>query len=126
MQTCLFVDEAPVIRKVATRILLKHGLTIHAVATPDEARAYLKDNGLPDIALISASSSDTGGLDLVREICQSMKAKECAVLATIVETNLGLMTRLKRAGAMGYVLKPFDRQTLSEQIGPYLEAEAAA
>ena len=126
MSTCLFVDEAPVIRKVATRILLHYGLTIHAVATPDEARVYLQENGLPTIALIAASGIDTGGIDLVREICQSIKAKECAVLATIVEANLGLMTRLRRAGAMGYVLKPFDRESLGQAISPYLPAVEAA
>lgn len=126
MNTCLFVDEAPVIRKVATRILLHYGLTIHAVATPDEARVYLKESGLPSIALIAASAVDTGGIDLVREICQSIKARECVVLATIVETNLGLMTRLRRAGAMGYVLKPFDRETLGQALSPYLPSVEAA
>ena len=126
MQTCLVVDEAPVIRKVVVRILLRHGLTIHSVATHEEARAFVASAGLPSLALISASIGDPGGVELVRQFSAASKAGNCVILATIVEANLGLMTRLRRAGAAGYILKPFDRSSLDGAIRPYVQSAAAA
>ena len=126
MQTCLIVDESPVVRKVAVRILFRSELSIEGVSTPDEARAWIAGNGLPDIILVSVHSAHTEALDFVREIAAKKSLPTPIILAIIVEANLGLMTRLKRAGAHDFILKPFDRKTLESGIGPYLQPAEAA
>ncbi|WP_206454802.1 response regulator [Aurantimonas marina] len=126
MQTCLIVDDAPVIRKIASRILLQFGLAVESVANADEAREWIKQNGLPDIAIVAACPSDSAGPELVDEMRRMAKGTNLVILASIVDANLGLMTRLKRAGATDYIYKPFERDALHSWIEPYLESSAAA
>jgi len=122
MKTCLIVEEAPIIRKVAFRLIQRDGLTVDTVETADEAMGWIEENGVPDLLLISASTSDKSVTERIREICERAgKSSPMRVVALIVEANLGLMTRLRRAGAAGYVLKPFDRQSLEQALAPYLD-----
>ena len=125
MQTCLIIDEAPVIRKIASRILLQFGLAVECVATPAEAQIWIGENGFPDITIVAASASEPSGVDFVREYRRRAGQSPVVILALLAEANLGLMTRLRRAGANGYVFKPFDRRSLSDQLAPYLADEAA-
>ncbi|HEY9056039.1 MAG TPA: response regulator [Aurantimonas sp.] len=126
MQTCLVVDDAPVIRKIASHILLQFGLAVESVANAEEAREWIKENGLPDIAIVAACPSDSAGPQLVDDMRRMAKGTGLVILASIVDANLGLMTRLKRAGATDYIYKPFDRDALRSWIKPYLESSAAA
>jgi two-component system chemotaxis response regulator CheY len=123
MQSCLIVDPAPVIRKVASRILFQMGLTVEGVATGDEAHQWIAANGLPDIAIIAASAEDAIGVEMVRQIRQQADGRPLVILASIVEANLGLMTRLRRAGVTDYIYKPFDRSALESWLMPYMQSD---
>ena len=125
MKTCLVVDEAPVIRKVASRVLLRAGLAVESVSTCEEALDWVRTNGLPDILIAAACLGDNSGPDFVRAMRELPGGKAVVVLAAIVEANLGLMTRLRRAGVTGYIYKPFDGETLEGWIAPYLQGGAS-
>ncbi|MEX6508060.1 response regulator [Jiella sp. M17.18] len=126
MQTCLVIDEAPVIRKIASRLILQFGLAVECAATLAESRAWIDENGLPDIVIVSVGCSDQAGVDFVRELRQRSGKGQTVILAAIVEANLGLMTRLRRAGVTGYIYKPFDRQALIDWLSPFISSEQAA
>ena len=122
MQSCLIVDPAPVIRKVASRILFQMGLTVEGVASGDEARAWVAANGLPEIVIVAASAEDPAGVELVRHLRAEAEGRPTVILASIVESNLGLMTRLRRAGVTDYIYKPFDRSALEGWLTPFVQA----
>lgn len=124
MQTCLVVDEAPVVRKVVSRMLPQLGLAVECVACPADAMDWVEQNGLPDLVLVAAAVLGNDAPDLVRRIKALPGGARVTILAVIVDGNLGLMTRLKRAGVAGFIYKPFDRTTLRAAVAPYL-AEAA-
>ncbi|MEF2553811.1 response regulator [Aurantimonas sp. A2-1-M11] len=125
MQSCLIVDPAPVIRKVASRILFQMGLSVEGVANSDEALRWIESNGMPEIAIVAASTEDSMSVDLVRQIREQANGRPIVILGAIVEANLGLMTRLRRAGATAYIYKPFDRQALEGWLTPFMQPAGA-
>lgn len=122
MQTCMIVDDSSVIRKVAARILFQLDFTVSNAATGKEALALFGEEGLCDVVIVSATLSDMQGDEFIREIRARADGARTIILASLVEAHLGLMTRLKRAGANGFVYKPFDRAALAGWMEPYRQA----
>ncbi|MBO0905538.1 response regulator [Jiella sonneratiae] len=122
MKTCLVIDEAPVIRKIAFRLLSREGVDVDTLEKPSQVLDWIDSHGAPDLMVVGVSAQDKTIVDeikAIRERCGSAMH----VVAMIVEANLGLMTRLKRAGFESYVYKPFDRAALEASLARYLEPE---
>ncbi|MBP0616484.1 response regulator [Jiella mangrovi] len=125
MKTCLIIDEAPVIRKIAFRLLSRDGLDVDTLETPSEAFEWIDSNGAPDILIVAASTQDKTVVDEIKRL-RERAGPSMHIVAMIVEANLGLMTRLRRAGVEGYLYKPFDRTLLEESLRPFLEPVAVS
>ncbi|WP_161992564.1 response regulator [Aureimonas leprariae] len=123
MTTCLVIDDSPVIRKVATRILARAGVAVEEAATGAEGIAKLAAT-VPAVVLVAGTLSDMTGEDLVRRVRAMPNGAGVTILGMLVEANLGQMTRLKRAGCSGFVYKPFDRASLTACLAPHLPAVA--
>ena len=125
MKTCLIIDDAPVIRKVAFRLISREGIDVDTLDKPADALDWIESHGAPDILLVAASTQDKTVVDAIKRL-RERAGSPMHVIAMIVEANLGLMTRLRRAGVEAYLYKPFDRQTLEHTLQPFLEPAAAA
>lgn len=126
MKTCLIVDESNVIRKVAGRILFQLGFEALSAASAAEALALIGDVKELDLVITAAALPDMGGEEFVRLVRARPGGNAIVVLGSLVEANLGQMTRLKRAGASGFIYKPFNRETLSGWIDTYFRQDEAA
>ncbi|WP_157944504.1 response regulator [Mangrovicella endophytica] len=124
MQTCLILDESSVIRKVAGRILFQLGFTVSNAASSQEAIELIAASGMPDVLIVAGCIGDGSCVDFIREVRGLENGSTPVILALLVEANLGQMTRLKRAGATGFIYKPFDRQALSDWLQPYVKNAA--
>ena len=124
LKTCLIIDEAPVIRKIAFRLLSRDGLDVDTLETPAEAFGWIDSHGAPDILIVAASPQDKTVVDEIKRL-RERAGSSMHVVAMIVEANLGLMTRLKRAGVEGYLHKPFDRKSLESGLRAFLAPERA-
>ena len=126
MPTCLIVDESNVIRKVATRIIFQLDFTVANAATGTDALDMMRgEEELPDIVIVAAGLADIQSDAFVRAIRARPNGTQVVILASLVEANLGMMTRLKRAGCSGFIYKPFNRKSLMEWLKPYVSAAAA-
>lgn len=125
MRTCLVIDDSSVVRKVAGRILTKLDVATAEACGGEEGIEKLRASA-PRMILVAASLPDMASDDFVRQVRAMPDCAETTILAMLVEAHLGQMTRLKRAGANGFVFKPFDRASLSRWIDPYLATGAAA
>ncbi len=123
MKTCLVIDEFSVVRKVAFRILTLAGYEVHSAPSPDEALGLLDASGPVDIAIVSATLPDCPVDEAIRIVRSHGNGAGAIVLASLVEAQLGLMTRAKRAGAKGFVYRPFDRASLAGWLEPHMNAE---
>ncbi|WP_062113711.1 response regulator [Aureimonas sp. AU40] len=122
MPSCLVIDENNIVQKVANRIL--SGLDIETVAVSGlrEAEAILGMKKTRfDLVLLSATMPDTP-VDVALRTLRAGPVGTAPILVSLVEANLGLMTRSKRAGASGFLFRPFDRASLSAWVEPFLVA----
>ncbi|HEY6131045.1 MAG TPA: response regulator [Halioglobus sp.] len=115
MKIILVADDAPVIRKVARRLLQDMGFVVVEAETGDEVVAFCRDN-MPDAVLLDYDMPGMKSIDVIGEIAQMQNAGMCKVLYCTSELLIPEMTRAKRAGASGFMLKPFNRKILSLKL----------
>lgn len=125
MTTCLVIDDSPVIRKVASRILARAGVEADEAASGAEGLEKLVTTA-PAVILVAGVLPDMAGEEFVRQARSMPNGAGATILGMLVEANLGQMTRLKRAGAGGFVYKPFDRASLTGWLAPHLALAAKA
>ncbi|WAJ27035.1 response regulator [Antarcticirhabdus aurantiaca] len=126
MKTCLIVDESSVVRKVAARIVFQLGFEVDAQPCVADAQPVIAKDGLPSLLIVAATTASADEvLAFVRACRARPDARSASILALLVEANLGLMTRLKRAGVDGFLFKPFTRAEMAAGLSPFIGAVAS-
>ena len=115
MKRCLFVDDSSVIRKVAKRILGGSDFAVIEAASGLDA-AEMCATDMPDVIVIDGGLPDVPAVDLIRRIRAMDGAVKPQILVSLVEVDVASIMRAKRAGAQGYLLKPFNRAQLLESF----------
>lgn len=115
MKRCMFVDASPVIRKVARRILGGSDLTVVEAAGGSEALALCAVD-MPDIIVVDSALADMPAVDFIRRARVIEAAVKPQIAISLIEFDVGTIMRAKRAGAQGYILKPFDRAQLIDRF----------
>ena len=64
----------------------------------------------------------TGALDLISSVRQMEGGKDVRIFYLMIEKEFKQMMAGKRAGADDFLLKPFDRRSLTEAFAPYAVA----
>lgn len=122
MKRCMFVDDSSVIRKVAKRILSGSNLLI--VEADSGAHALsMCETAMPDIIIVDSLLQDMTTVDFIRQVRQIDSVIRPQIAICLTEVDIGAIMRAKRAGAQGYLLKPFTRPQLLERFRTF---EAAA
>ncbi|KQZ87253.1 hypothetical protein ASD64_06160 [Mesorhizobium sp. Root157] len=115
MKRCMFVDGSSVIRKVARRILSSADMIVVESGTGGGALEICATE-MPDIIVIDGTLPDMQAPDLIRQIRAIAAPVVPQILISLVEVDIGAIMRAKRAGAQGYLLKPFNRSQLIERF----------
>ncbi|TIS77950.1 MAG: response regulator [Mesorhizobium sp.] len=113
MKRCMFIDDSSVIRKVAKRILGGSDmLVIEAARGFDAVEMCTAD--MPDIIVVDGALPDMQAEDVIRRVRAMEGPIRPQILISLVEVDVASIMRAKRAGAQGYLLKPFNRPHLLE------------
>ncbi|NMG40269.1 response regulator [Chelativorans sp. ZYF759] len=115
MKRCMIVDGSNVIRKVARRILEGPDMIIVDASHGDEALAMCTAQ-MPDIILVDNNLPDMAGVDFIRSVTAIDASCKPDILLSMTQLDIGTIMRAKRAGAKGYMLKPFNRPQLLERF----------
>lgn len=115
MNRCLIVDGSSVIRKVASRILSGSEMIVQEAATGGDALVICATR-MPDIIIIDARLADMAADALIRQICTLTPFAKANIVLCLSEMDIGAIMRARRAGAKGYILKPFNRSQLLESF----------
>jgi len=115
MKRCMIVDGSSVIRKVASRILSGADMIVVEAATGGDALAMCSTQ-IPDIVVVDSRLADMPAHDLIRQICNLDPQFKPHVMICMTEFDVGAIMRAKRAGAKGYIMKPFNRSQLLERF----------
>ena len=122
MLRCMIIDDSSVVRTVAGRIMMGKK-DVHVLEAPTARSGYdICADNMPDIVIVDGDLPDRPGIELLEELCQLDHNDKASVLLLLSEMDLSAIMRAKRAGAAGFLLKPFDRETLMEVMGPLIDA----
>ena len=129
MKIFLIVDDAPVIRKVANRILSNLGFVVVEAVDGFDGLEKSRFN-MPDAVLVDWEMPNMSGVEFVEEFRKISGAEKSKIIYCTSEILVPEMTRAKRAGANGFMMKPFNREILLHKLGEvgveYQQQSAAA
>jgi two-component system chemotaxis response regulator CheY len=128
MKIILVADDSPIIRKVAKRLLTDMGFVVTEAENADQVLAACREN-MPDALMLDWEMQGTNTVELIPTILRLPHGADCKILFCTSETMVLEMTRAKRAGAAGFLLKPFNRKILAAKLaetGIIAVAETAA
>lgn len=125
MLRCIIIDDSSVIRTVGSRIITSLG-DLNVLEAPTWRSGYdICADNMPEIVIIDGDLPDGAGIDLLEELSSIDHRNKASLLLMLAEVDLSAVMRAKRAGAAGYLLKPFDRSTMLEVVAPLVEARKA-
>jgi two-component system chemotaxis response regulator CheY len=115
MKRCMFVDDSSVIRKVAKRILgTRDVIVVEAASGYDALEVCTQD--MPDIIVVDSALPDMSTVEFIRRVRAIEVPVKPQIAICLTEVDIGAIMRAKRAGAQGYLLKPFNRPQLLERF----------
>lgn len=115
MKTCIVADEAPIICKVATRILDGHAFEARCAESAVALEAELA-RAMPDLLIIAERLGEADGIAMVRRVREMPGGKMPTILLCASENGIALRSKVRRSGANGLLLKPFTRETLEAEL----------
>ncbi len=111
----LVVDDSPVIRKVACRIL--EGLYMRATEAPDGESALVEcEKRMPDAILLDWSMPQMDGLEFLSALRKMPGGSAPKVVYCTSDYEIGLIARAKHAGADDHMMKPFNQTILKSKM----------
>jgi two-component system chemotaxis response regulator CheY len=113
MLRCMIVDGSPVVRKVAHRLLSNETTVVTLVDSGYQAVAACSVE-MPDMIILDDDLSDMPAPEIIKQIRALPSGEHSRIYLCLPEVDVTKIMRAKRAGAAGYLLKPFDRASITE------------
>ncbi|MVA98588.1 response regulator [Nitratireductor sp. CAU 1489] len=121
MKRCMIIDDSSIIRKVVNRILGSQDTVVVEASNGTDALAMCAAQ-MPDTIIVDCVLPDMASSDFIRDVKALPSGKNVRILISILEFDIGTIMRAKRAGANGYMFKPFNRAQLVERFRELQEA----
>lgn len=121
MKRCMIVDDSSVIRKVAKRILGGPDMLVIEAENATQALDMCAAD-MPDVIVVDTALSDMSAEEFVRSVRRIESPIRPMIAISLIEVDIGTIMRAKRAGAQGYLLKPFNRPQLLERFRQFQPA----
>ena len=122
----LVVDDFSTMRRIIRNLLRDLGLT-NAEEADDGATALPKlKSGKFDFLITDWNMPIMEGIDLVRAIRADADLRELPILMVTAEARREQIVAAAEAGVNGYIVKPFNAQTLEQKIAKIFERLGAA
>ena len=115
MKHCLIVDDSPVIRKVARRILENLEFQIEEAADGQQALEACRRR-MPDAVLVDAGMPVMDGFDFLKALRRAPGGAAPKALLLNTDNDVAVMARAIHSGADDVLLKPFDRAQMTHKL----------
>lgn len=115
MKHCLIVDDSNSIRKVASRILEDMSFRTSEANTAAAALQVCRSE-MPDCIVVDWQMPDCDGLALMAEMRKLPGGDQPQILYLTSENDRVQIARAVRSGANGYMMKPFDGETVARAM----------
>ena len=117
--TILYIEDNSDNRKLVRRVLEVEGYGILEAKDAEQALEVLED-GTTDLILMDINMPDMDGYTLTTKIKSMPQFASIPIVAVTANVMRGDRERSLEAGCDGYIQKPIDIDTLSQQIERFL------
>ena len=115
MKHCLIVDDSDVIRKVARRILESMSFEVSEAENGQEAVERCLQRK-PDVILLDWQMPVMSGLEFLGALRLAQKGTRPHIFYCLTENDPVEISRAVIGGANDYLLKPYDRASLTAKL----------
>ncbi|MDH5657650.1 MAG: response regulator [Spirochaetia bacterium] len=115
MKKVLAVDDAPTVLKIVDFTLSDEGYQVKTAASAEEAKKLLESESF-DIGIFDVNMPGQNGIDLTKDVMQSDSGKHMKIVIVTTESSEELKSAGKAAGAVGWLVKPFESEDLLELV----------
>ena len=120
--TILYVEDNQDNRKLVRRVLEADGYDIDEAKDAQEALEYLNTKS-PSLILMDISMPDIDGYALTAKIKSTPEFADTPIIAMTANVMRGDRERSLEAGCDGYIQKPIDIDTLTQQVERFIKKE---
>ena len=111
-KTILVVDDSGTVRQQVSMALKQAGFAIVEAADGEEALAAIESNRAIDMVVCDINMPNLNGLEMVERVKSNPAHKSLPILMLTTEGQPSMIRRAKEAGAVGWIVKPFDATQL--------------
>jgi two-component system, chemotaxis family, chemotaxis protein CheY len=111
-KTILVVDDSGTVRQQVSMALKQAGFAVVEAADGQEALAEIESNRGIDMVVCDVNMPVLNGLEMVEKVKRKPEHKALPILMLTTEGQPSLIRRAKEAGAVGWIVKPFDANQL--------------
>lgn len=112
MKTILVVDDSGTVRQQVSIALKQAGFAILEAADGAQGLAAIESNRSIDMVVCDVNMPVLNGLEMVEQVKRNPEHKLLPILMLTTEGQPSLIKRAKAAGAVGWIVKPFDAKQL--------------
>jgi two-component system chemotaxis response regulator CheY len=110
-KTILVVDDSSTVRQQVAMALKQAGFAIMEAADGREGLATIESNPNIDMVVCDVNMPNLNGLEMLERV-KSKGHKSLPILMLTTEGQPSMIKRAKEAGAVGWIVKPFDANQL--------------
>lgn len=114
------IDDEVMITRLVGDVLKKLDAYVYTTNNPAEAFGLLA-KAMPDLIILDRQMPKTNGLELLSQFKADYMYKHIPVIMLTAANKEGEIREAIKAGAVGYVIKPFKPSDLMKQIGNLLD-----
>ena len=108
MKRVLIVDDSPTVRTQIARLLDEAGFETTEASDGVDGIEKLEANGDVRLVILDVNMPRMSGLDMLEKVKQNGHYQDLAIIMLTSEGQKSTVERAKRAGAKGWIVKPFN------------------
>jgi DNA-binding NarL/FixJ family response regulator len=120
MISAVVTDDSPATRRILIKILANLPITIVAEAGDAEAAVAACIEHVPDLLFLDVVMPGATGVEVLRRVSAMQKGIGVIMVTSIAEREI--VHTCRDLGAIGYVLKPFSKETILTNIASLCHA----
>jgi two-component system, chemotaxis family, chemotaxis protein CheY len=111
-KTILVIDDSGTVRQQVTMALKQAGFETAQAADGREGLAMIDANRTIAMVICDVNMPNMNGLEMVEKVKSKPENKSLPILMLTTEGQPALIKRAKEAGAVGWIVKPFNATQL--------------
>ena len=118
----MVVDDSITMRKVTSRVLDNHSIEVMTAQDGVDAVEQLHDR-VPDLMLLDIEMPRMDGYELLDHVRADARLRHVPVVMITSRAGQKHRRKARKAGANGYLTKPYQELELVEKVGDMLDME---